>query len=619
MKIFPTDRQIGFSAPLTPWLFLLKSFLLLAIPLYFLCTTAGITHAEALSYADELELGKRIYLEGIVASGTPLKGTRFGNTPVSGAAAACVNCHRRSGMGQVEGDLMVPPITGNFLFATQKDKQRATMDPRVSKFFNQAHDPYTDLTLEKAINHGINNHDREMNVAMPRYDLSPTELKAVTTYLQQLSLHWSPGATDTQLSFGLVITPDVEPSRRKALVDMVRAIFHQKNGSTEVASRNHSRHHMTSAAEFVLGTERKWDLDIWELQGPQESWSEQLAAHYRDHPVFALVSGLSNSTWQPVHDFCEREKVPCWFPSVALPALPQSEYSIYFNGGVRLEANVLARHLLAQGGSRHLVQIYHDDDVGRAASDELAHALAGSSITVENLVLRADQPVANSLRLALNTIGHNDNVMFWLRTDGVEALSKFKPVSAKNFFSSVLAKGEHAPLSEEWKANSNLVYPYELPEKRALNLQYFHAWLNISRQPLVDEVMQSEVFFALNFLTDTLAEMLDNLYRDYLLERAETMITKREGTKAEQETRDRAALGRQGDLIRKHGAMTVEESMRIQVPSPSSGSHMSKGTTIYPHLSLGSGQRFASKGGYIVRFADGKSDKIIAESDWIVP
>jgi hypothetical protein len=106
-----------------------------------------------------------------------------------------------------------------------------------------------------------------------------------------------------------VITPEVEPERRKAFIDMMRVIVRQKNGSTVTAAQNKTRHHMISAAEMVLGTERNWALDIWELQGPPETWREQLAALYRKQPVFALLSGLSNSSWQPIQDFCDQEHV----------------------------------------------------------------------------------------------------------------------------------------------------------------------------------------------------------------------------------------------------------------------------------------------------------------------
>jgi hypothetical protein len=60
------------------------------------------------------------------------------------------------------------------------------------------------------------------------------------------------------------------------------------------------------------------------------------------------------------------------------------------------------------------------------------------------------------------------------------------------------------------------------------------------------------------------------------------------------------------------------QEVRLSIPGQASTA-ISHGTTIYPHLSLGPGQRFASKGGYIVRFADIRSDKVIEESGWIVP
>jgi hypothetical protein len=158
-----------------------------------------------------------------------------------------------------------------------------------------------------------------------------------------------------------------------------------------------------------------------------------------------------------------------------------------------------------------------------------------------------------------------------------------------------------------------------MPENRTKNLEYFHVWLNLRKIPLVDEVMQSEVFFALNFMTDTLAEMLNNVHRDYLVERAETMLSRREVAKAEHETRSRVSLGRVGELVGRRGSMTVEESARIKIQNEHGGVDMSQGTTLYPHLSLAADQRFASKGAYIVRFVNATGSQLVAESALIVP
>ena len=567
----------------------------------------------------ELELGRRIYNEGVLSSGEKLTGARFGSSPVSGADAACAKCHRPSGMGQVEGNILVQPITGDYLFALPGAKRLATMDPNIGKLFNQAHDPYTDNTLAGAIIGGVDNRGRTMSTLMPRYELSEPEIRALAVYLKQLSTKWSPGVAESNIRFATVITPDVVPAQRKLFIDMMRAIFRQKNASTVTAKQSRTRHHMTSAAEMVLGTERNWNLDIWELQGPPEGWGEQLAARYRDNPVFALVSGLSNSTWQPVHDFCDRERVPCWFPSVDVPGSKQSTYAFYFSGGVTLEAGLLARHLSDQKERpKRVVQIYRDE-VGRAAAQALTHALAGSGIAVADRILSAEGAAVDSLRQAIGTLTEDDTTMFWLRPDDIKALPQIKPAPGENYFSAVLAKSEHTALPENWRAHAHLAYPYEIPTNRARNLDSFYAWLNTHKIPLRDEAMQSEVYFALNFMTDTLSEMLDNLYRDYLVERAETMLSKREGIKSAQETRDRMALGRVGDLVRKHGPHTIEQSTRIPISHQQGSSHTSQGTTLYPRLSLAPGQRFASISGYIARFAGGTGTEVVAESGLIVP
>jgi hypothetical protein len=435
-----------------------------------------------------------------------------------------------------------------------------------------------------------------------------------------LSKQWSPGVTATNIRFATVITPDVDPVRRQVMIDMLRTIFRQKNGSTMLPNRNRTRHHMASAAEMVLGTERNWDLDIWELQGEPQTWSAQLTALYNNNPVFALVSGISNSTWQPIHDFCDQQQVPCWFPSVDVPGKNLSPYAFYFSGGVRLEAAVLARHLLnTKAASGRIVQVYRDGEAGRAVANALKEALAGTGIAVIDQPLSADLPATGALRQVLEQVSADDAVAFWLRSEDIAVLGNMVPAPGESYFSSLLAKGDLVPLAAQWRANSYWVYPYELPEKRANNLDTFYAWLNLRNIALVDEALQSEIFFAMNFMTDTVAEMLDNLYRDYLVERGETMLGIREGTKSEQETRDRVALGRLGDLLKKRGASTMDAKSRIPITSQDADEKKSLGTTLYPHLNLAPGQRFASKGAYIVRFANKDANQMVAQTPLIFP
>jgi hypothetical protein len=171
---------------------------------------------------------------------------------------------------------------------------------------------------------------------------------------------------------------------------------------------------------------------------------------------------------------------------------------------------------------------------------------------------------------------------------------------------------------ESLRANLHMVYPYQLPQGREGNVAYMHVWLKLRRIPLIDEALQSEVYFGLNLLTDTLAEMLDNLYRDYLIERAEAMITQRETRKAEDQIREQG-------LVRPRVKRTP---MEAGIPQPAFGlgyaehaAGLREGTTIYPRLSLGPGQRYASKGAFLVRFdmTDPLSGRLVAESDWVVP
>ena len=572
----------------------------------------------------DIEVGRRIYMEGLLPGGEPLQGRRWDNVAVSGAQAACALCHRASGMGAVEGDIPASPVTGHALFGG--DKVVANMDPRSGKAFNQAHDVYDDASLAQALRSGRHVDGRQMDVMMPRYELGEAEMKSLTAYLHQLSVEWSPGVTKETIRFATVITPDADPDRKAIFIDMIRKAVAQKNSSTAVASNPRMRRHMASAAEFVLGTERTWSIDIWELQGAPDTWAAQLDDFYRRQPVFALVSGLGAANWAPVDAFCDRQKVPCWFPSVDFPPTAAPRYSLYFSRGVTLEAAVLAGQLRRQGARapKRLVQVFRDDAVGRGASRALAAALSGSGIVVEDRVLAGGDGA--ELKTALAGLGADAAVMFWLRPADIALLEKIPPGKATAYFSGQLGEPETGRFPATWKERLHIVYPYALPEARQANLAYFKFWLKRRNVQLVDEPLQSEIFFSLSFLTDTVTEMLDNLYRDYLIERAENMISRRESAKAEEEVRMSNA-SRLRRVPQRSAAMAAadggdaatagQDLTALQQAGAATGKR--EGTTVYPRLGLGPGQRFASKGAYIVRFADRGSDRLVAETDWIVP
>ena len=535
--------------------------------LLWLVTLLLVARAEPpVTASAEVELGRRIYIEGILPSGEPLQGKRPDSVEVTGSAAACETCHRRSGMGSLEGNIVITPITGNYLFATEDNRPLALVDPRAAKNLTRARAPYTEESLFKAIREGVNISGRSMSPLMPRYALSDIEIKAVTAYLRQLSTELSPGVGADTLHFATIVTPGVDQKQSEAMVGMMRTIFSQRNAAQQARPGR-----MRMPIDRIPRTLRNWVLTVWELKGAPETWAAQLTENYRREPVFAVISGVSNGTWEPMHVFCQQEKLPCLFPSVALLPAETAFYPLYYSRGVALEADVLAKHLRDQGkkAPRRLLQVYRDDEVGRGAAQALTEAMGGSEVQVENRELNGQEPSA--LKAALKSLSSKDAVMLWLRPADLSAFNKAAPkqLPAVAYVSGFLAADDYGFVTKAWESHVRVVYPYELGAKRQKNGATMKEWLKIWQLPLVDEAFQSEVFFNLLFLTDLVSQMLDNLYRDYMVERTEDMLS------------------------------------------------LGANVSAYPHLSLARGQRFASKGAYIARFSpDGK---LVADSEWIVP
>ena len=515
----------------------------------------------------ELSEAERLYRQGLLPSGQPLQAERAGAGTIEGAAAACVNCHRRSGFGTEEGRIFIPPVVGKYLFRDSSPEVMQMAHPG-GEAATPRRSRYSSTTLARAIREGLDPDGRALDYLMPRYQLDDATMSLLIAYLKQLSARPAPGALPDSLEFATIVTPDVDPAKRDAVLDVVSHFFGNKNafyrGADPPLQSNRKIHYR------VL---RRWNLHVWELSGAPDTWEAQLREHFKATPVFAVISGVGGRDWEPVHRFCESESVPCLLPSVDLPVVAEKDfYPVYFSRGVLLESDVIASRLgkLPESARpKRLIQVYRGDDIGAAAAQRLSSdaAALGIAVTMREV---SGQP-AQALKAAVREANEGDALALWLRPEDLKALPA-QPGAAKSAFVSGLMAGlDDAPIPEGWHAAVRITYPYDLPAQRRTRMDYPLGWFRIQHIKVVDERAQTEAYLACSIIAEAAGTMLDNFVPDYLIERVE-----------------------------------VELSHRII-------------NGYFPRLGLAPGQRFASKGAFLARYAEPTGNRLVADGEWIVP
>jgi hypothetical protein len=537
---------------------------------FAVAVTALLTHASVCAGADSppAQVGRSIYREGILPSGEFLRARREGGAIVQGADAACVNCHRRSGLGAEEGRSFIPPIAGPYLFRPRAATGQAVDLPFVQGMRGDR-DPYTDATLARAIREGLGADGRQFSYLMPHYAVDNTAMAALIGYLKQLPTRPSPGVTDKVLHFATIITPDADPVKRQGMLSVLRQYFTDKNAAVRTESPA-----LHSSRPMMFRVLRQWQLHVWELTGLPDTWEKQLQAKLAAEPVFAVISGIGGRTWAPIQHFCEQQSLPCLFPNVELPVDAERDfYAVYFSRGVLLEAQLIARRLGAQTGEaqpRRLLQIFRTGDVGEAAAAALKSEVKTGWLTIDRS-LGKDDGTGRDVLAAVRDVTSADTVVFWLRPTDLAALASVRPETPSVFLSGLMGGLESAPLPAAWRTAAAMTYGFDLPGARRVRLDYPIGWFRIRQIPVVSLQVQSDTYLACGLLAETLKHMVDAFVRDYLVERLEAML--------------------------EHRVITG----------------------YYPRLTLAPGQRFASKGGYLVRFAEPTGTRIVADGDWTVP
>jgi hypothetical protein len=157
--------------------------------------------------------------------------------------------------------------------------------------------------------------------------------------------------------------------------------------------------------------------------------------------------------------------------------------------------------------------------------------------------------------------------VLWLRPADLAALGA-APACGGLYVSGIMA-GEGVALPAAWSGRVLMSYPWELPDRRRIGMNLPMGWLRSKGQPLVDERAQTDAWITSQVLDGALADLIDAYYPEYLVERVESLLGHR------------------------------------------------LGNAHYPRLALAPGQRFASKGAYLLRLqADGR---LAPAGGWRIP
>ena len=517
-----------------------------------------------------LEVGRTIYVEGRLPSGEPLRGTVQGDVTLTGDQASCASCHRPSGFGSIEGDSVVPPVVGAELY--RRKLMGAPETGRIRTVGPGTRPAYDRDSLVRAIRHGVNPAGRKLDPLMPRFPLSDSDASALVAYLESLDPGPSPGVTGSVVHLATILTENLDPARREALLGTLRAFEADRNSDTRIEESRRERGSWDSRREY--GSYRKWALHVWELRGAESSWPAQLEDYYRLQPVFAVLSGAASGSWQPIHEFCEAKRLPCLFPVTDVPyTAGEGKYTIYFSRGLALEAEALAVHLPTSGAAPpRVLQVFREGTDGAVAAAALRRAVAATPGTT-----LVDRPLEPHARLDAGTMAawieeHKpSSLVLWLGTPDIAPLASGPGTGSDLpiYLSVTLLRGGAADVPAAWRETALLTYPFGMPEQVDPRLARPELWLK-ARGVAGERRARLEAFFAATMLSEAQREVRDVFVREYLIERVEHM---------------------------------VDRSVK---------------TTQYPRLTLGPGERFASKGCYIVRPA-ASGTTVVPVSEWIVP
>jgi len=540
---------------------------------------AGLSRQEA------LRLGEQMYRNGILPSGEPLKALVQGDIPVDGTVFTCVSCHMRGGFGSFEGGVLTTPTTGKYLYQPvfnlrQLSSAEKKTIPRYFQPLNETpptRPAYTDATLLTALRGGIDPSGRRLNNAMPRYFLDDRNSAILIFYLKSLGAEQAPGVTETTVRFATVLTDDVPPEERDAMMATLENYARGRNLMAENAEVRSKRGFSAEWMDFAY--RRKLSIVRWDLKGPPETWRGQLEEYNRKEPVFALLGGMTNGEWRPIHDFSEEHHIPCILPITDLPVISEGDwYTLYFSKGLYQEGEAAAGYLAKSvpfPPEKTVMQVFRDSREGRALAAAFRKTWhdQGRLPPLERVIREGEVFTKESMHRLLEK-EKPAILLVWLGDEAVPALEAAASDGCRPemvYVSAGLMKKNLGRLPENMRDTTYITYPYALHVGgKLLDANQAPGTPPKGKNMPSDRRVSSGTWSLWLVLNDALMMLGTNFYRDNLLDKI--------------------------DCIRDKTYPYTD----------------------YERLSFGPGQRYAAKGCYIVQMTHGPKPELVKKSDWVI-
>jgi hypothetical protein len=530
---------------------------------------------EGLAPAEIMRLGENMYRNGVLPSGDPVQAVVQGDIPVAGTMFTCANCHMRSGVGSIEGTVITPPTNGAELYRPRKPGARHSeaQEQRRPAPFITLHDrpAYTDASLGHVLASGVDPAGDVLDPIMPRYLLGPRDLAILVYYLKHLSAELSPGVSEEMLDFATIVAGDAGAADRDAMLLPLKRFIDNRNARVPLFQ---GRKRTGIFAEEMDLSYRKLSLSVWELAGTSDTWRAQLEAHYRKKPVFAVLGGIVKGDFQPVHEFCNQNSIPCIMPETDQPVVSDDNwYVLYLSRGPELEGESAARFLNMRndlaGDAGRIVQVYRDQGKGPVIARAFRETLMELGLQPpREVVVKAGEPLDVGL---LKGMGPGAIAALWLDGDDISRLLlSVDKTRLPTFLASGGLLGERlTAVPDHVRRFTYITYPYRLPKEGKEIRLVVTAWLRNHRLPQTNVRVSADMYALGSMLTDVFMHVKRNYYRDHFLD--------------------------------------VFDMQRDQTYT----------VLNYPRLSFGPGQRYAAKGCYLVQLTEGPAPELVPKNDWV--